>query len=94
MSLISRNKIREALRLEMEKRGYTFVESGGDLAVGASVIIEERIEYVTDPQMHHHMGMGMGGMGMMGLGMGWGMGGMGTGMMGPGMGMGMGMGTT
>jgi hypothetical protein len=90
VSLIARNKLRDAMREEMEKRGYRFVDSGGDLAVGASVLIEEMIEYRSDGHVNHHMGWGGMGWGGGAWGMHPGMGMHGMGMMGPGMGMGMG----
>ena len=44
----AKKKLYAAARAEMEKRGYTYVEKGGDLTVGISVLIEEKVEYRTD----------------------------------------------
>jgi hypothetical protein len=53
---------------EMEARGYTLVEKGGDLAVGLSVLIEEKIEYRSDGSVNYNVGYGYYGYGGYGMG--------------------------
>jgi hypothetical protein len=47
-----------AARSEMEKRGYTYVEKGGDLTLGISVLIEEKVEYRADGTVNYNVGFG------------------------------------
>lgn len=54
----AKTKLYAATRAEMEKRGYTFVEKGGDLTVGISVLIEEKVEYRTDGTVNYNVGFG------------------------------------
>ena len=54
----AKRKLYAAARAEMEKRGYTFVEKGGDLAVGISVLIEEKVEYKSDGTVNYNVGYG------------------------------------
>lgn len=53
-----RAKLYEAAKKEMESRGYTYVQSGGDLALGLSVLIEEKVEYRTDGSVNYNVGYG------------------------------------
>lgn len=54
----AKKKLYAAARAEMEKRGYTYVEKGGDLTVGISVLIEEKVEYRTDGTVNYNVGYG------------------------------------
>lgn len=64
-------KLIEAAKKEMEARGYKLVEKGGDLSVGLSVLIEEKIEYRSDGSVNYNVGYGYGGYGYGGYGMGY-----------------------
>jgi hypothetical protein len=48
----------QSVRTEMEKRGYTFQEKDGQLSVGISVLIEDKIEYRTDGTVNYNVGYG------------------------------------
>jgi hypothetical protein len=61
-------KLYQALRNEMDKRGYTYVEKDGDLTVGLSVLIEEKIEYRADGTVNYNVGYGYYGYGGYGVG--------------------------
>lgn len=52
----AQDKLYAAAKNEMEARGYIFVQSGGDLAVGISVLIEEKVEYRTDGSANYNVG--------------------------------------
>jgi hypothetical protein len=60
-----------AAKAEMEKRGYKFVENNADLAVGLSVLIEEKVEYRSDGTVNYNVGYGYYGYGYGGMGMGY-----------------------
>jgi len=65
----TQNMLYAAARNEMEARGYTFVQSGGDLAVGISVLIEEHVEVRADGSVNYNVGYGgMGYFGGFGMG--------------------------
>ena len=55
----SRALVFASAKKEMESRGYTHVESGGDLTLGFSVLIEENIEYRTDGGVNYNVGYGL-----------------------------------
>jgi hypothetical protein len=63
-----KTKLYQALRNEMDKRGYTHVEKGGDLAVGLSVLVEEKVEYRSDGTVNYNVGYGYYGYGGYGMG--------------------------
>lgn len=65
----TKRKILNAAKNEMIKRGYTYVEKGGDLAVGLSVLVEEKVEYRSDGSVSY--GVGYGGYGYGGFGVGY-----------------------
>ena len=50
--------IYSSIRKEMNDRGYTEVEKGGDLTVGVSVLIEEKVEYRSDGSVNYNVGYG------------------------------------
>ncbi len=54
----AKTRLYNATRSEMEKRGYKFVEKGGDLTVGISVLIEEKVEYRSDGTVNYNVGYG------------------------------------
>jgi hypothetical protein len=47
-----------AAKNEMQARGYSYVDNGGDLAVGLSVLIEEKVEYRADGSVNYNVGYG------------------------------------
>jgi len=53
-----RTKLLNAAKNEMLERGYTFVEKGGDLTVGLSLLIEEKVEYRSDGTVSYGVGYG------------------------------------
>ena len=55
---MAKKQLLEAAKNEMIKRGYTFKEKGGDLTVGLSVLIEEKIEYRSDGSVSYGFGYG------------------------------------
>ncbi len=65
----TQNMLYAAARKELEDRGYTFVQSGGDLAVGLSVLVEEHVEVRADGSVNYNVGYGgMGYFGGFGMG--------------------------
>ena len=54
----SQDMLYAAVKKEMEAKGYTYVEKGGDLAVGISVLIEEKVEYRADGSVNYNVGYG------------------------------------
>ena len=65
----TKQKLLMAAKNEMIKRGYTFKEKGGELAVGLSVLVEEKVEYRSDGSVSY--GVGYGGWGYGGVGVGY-----------------------
>jgi hypothetical protein len=61
-------KLQAAAQNEMENLGYTLVQSNGDLAVGLSVLIEEKVEYRSDGSVNYNVGYGYYGYGGYGMG--------------------------
>lgn len=65
----TKTKILQAAKNEMMARGYTFKETGGQLSVGLSVLVEEKVEYRSDGSVSY--GVGYGGWGYGGVGVGY-----------------------
>ncbi len=51
-------KIYAAINNEMQKRGYKYQEKGGDLTIGLSVLIEEKVEIRSDGSVNYNVGYG------------------------------------
>jgi hypothetical protein len=64
----AKTKLYATARSEMEKRGYKYVEKGGELSVGISVLIEEKVEYRADGTVNYSVGYSTWGYGGVGMG--------------------------
>ena len=48
----------DAVQKELENRGYVYQKTGGQLSVGLSILIEDKIEYRTDGAVNYGVGYG------------------------------------